>query len=123
MFGIGTHEILIFAIIAILLFGSAKIPQLARSLGQSIKEFKRGTLEEDPIDDKIEDTKVIANEVISKEVSDSPLSVVPDKYELAMVSTWWPKVTPKPKLGTHFDDSVQDGSVPTDNDSTQAPSP
>ena len=59
MFGIGTHEILIFAVIAILLFGSAKIPQLARSLGQSIKEFKKGTLEEDPIDEKIEEKKEV----------------------------------------------------------------
>jgi len=60
------------------------------------------------IDDKIEGTKVVANAV-----PDSPLSVVPDKYELAMVSTWWPKVTPKPKLGARFDDSVQDGTAPT----------
>jgi len=58
MFGLGVHEMLIVAVIAILLFGSAKIPQLARSLGQSIKEFKKGTLEEDPIDEKIEERKV-----------------------------------------------------------------
>jgi len=59
MLGIGWQEALLFGLIAILLFGSAKIPQLARSLGQSIKEFKKGTLEEDPIDEKIEERKEV----------------------------------------------------------------
>jgi len=37
---------LIIAIVAgILFYGSSKIPQLARSLGRSVGEFKRGRLE------------------------------------------------------------------------------
>ncbi|MCI4350543.1 MAG: twin-arginine translocase TatA/TatE family subunit [Thermoplasmata archaeon] len=37
---------LIIAVVAgILFYGSSKIPQLARSLGRSIGEFKRGRLE------------------------------------------------------------------------------
>lgn len=47
---IGPPELLIIAVIALLLFGGAKIPKLARSLGQAQKEFKQG-LEEGRKDD------------------------------------------------------------------------
>lgn len=42
MFGIGTTELMIVLGIAMLLFGGARIPSIARSLGQSITEFKKG---------------------------------------------------------------------------------
>lgn len=38
---IGTQEMLIVAGVVILIFGGAKIPQLARGLGEGIREFKR----------------------------------------------------------------------------------
>jgi sec-independent protein translocase protein TatA len=38
---IGTNEILIIAGIVVLLFGGAKLPQLARGMGQGIREFKQ----------------------------------------------------------------------------------
>lgn len=37
-FGMG--EILVVLLIVVLLFGARKLPELAKSLGQSIKEFK-----------------------------------------------------------------------------------
>ena len=37
--------ILLIILIAIILFGSAKIPQVARSLGRSVSEFKKGVRE------------------------------------------------------------------------------
>lgn len=46
MFGLGTKEIIIIAIILILLFGSKKIPELAKSLVDAVKHltgsFKEG---------------------------------------------------------------------------------
>ena len=42
MFGIHGYELLIVLAIVVLLFGGARIPTIARSLGQSITEFKRG---------------------------------------------------------------------------------
>lgn len=46
MFGMGTTELLIFLVIAMLLFGSAKLPSLMRNLGRSAKEFKQGMKDE-----------------------------------------------------------------------------
>jgi sec-independent protein translocase protein TatA len=39
---IGPPELLIVLAIVLVLFGGAKLPQLARSLGQAQKEFKSG---------------------------------------------------------------------------------
>jgi sec-independent protein translocase protein TatA len=47
-FGIGGTELLIILAIVLLLFGGAKLPQLARGLGQSMKEFKKASKEDDP---------------------------------------------------------------------------
>jgi sec-independent protein translocase protein TatA len=39
---IGLTQLLIILIVLILLFGSKKIPDLARALGKSLGEFKKG---------------------------------------------------------------------------------
>lgn len=38
--GIGNKEIIIFLVIALLIFGPAALPKLARSLGKSLRELK-----------------------------------------------------------------------------------
>jgi len=40
--GLGSPELIIILLIAVLLFGANKIPKLARSSGQAMGEFKRG---------------------------------------------------------------------------------
>jgi sec-independent protein translocase protein TatA len=45
MFGLGTTEILIIVAILFLLFGASRLPQLAKSLGQTRKAFKEGMRE------------------------------------------------------------------------------
>ncbi len=42
--GIGPTELLIVLAVVLLLFGSAKLPKLARSLGSAKKEFEEGQL-------------------------------------------------------------------------------
>jgi len=39
MFGLGTKEILIIVVILILLFGSKKIPELAKSLSDAVRHL------------------------------------------------------------------------------------
>jgi sec-independent protein translocase protein TatA len=38
----GPTELIIVLLIVLLLFGGAKLPKLARSLGEASKEFKKG---------------------------------------------------------------------------------
>src|SRR5207248_4124725 len=45
MFGLGYQELLIILVIVLVLFGANRLPELARSLGSSMKEFKKGVNE------------------------------------------------------------------------------
>jgi sec-independent protein translocase protein TatA len=43
MFGIGKfEELLVILVIILVLFGGKKLPELARSLGQSVREVRKG---------------------------------------------------------------------------------
>ena len=44
---VGTQELLIMLVVAMLLFGSAKLPTLMRNLGRSATEFKKGMRDDD----------------------------------------------------------------------------
>jgi len=59
MFGLGIGEIIIIVLVILLLFGARKIPELARSLGNSISEFKKGA--KDEINSTDEEAKKIEN--------------------------------------------------------------
>jgi sec-independent protein translocase protein TatA len=45
MFGLGPTELLLIFAAIVLLFGATKLPELARSMGQSMGEFKVGQVE------------------------------------------------------------------------------
>ena len=48
---LGAPELLIILAVVMLLFGAAKLPKLARSLGESAKEFKNATAAIDSVND------------------------------------------------------------------------
>jgi TatA/E family protein of Tat protein translocase len=45
MFGLGYQELLIILVIVLVLFGASRLPDLARSLGSSVSQFKKGISE------------------------------------------------------------------------------
>ena len=50
MFGIGFPELLVILLVCLLLFGANRLPEIGRSLGQGIREFKKSIKD-------VEDTK------------------------------------------------------------------
>ena len=58
---LGAPELLIIGGVIILLFGSAKLPQLMRGMGEGMKEFKKATRDDD------EPTAVALNPMSEKE--------------------------------------------------------
>jgi sec-independent protein translocase protein TatA len=52
MLGLGMGELVVILLIVVLIFGGKKLPQLGSSLGESIKNFKKGIKGEDNDDKK-----------------------------------------------------------------------
>lgn len=52
MFGLGTQELIWIFLILLLLFGASKLPQIGRSIGKTISEFKKGMREAESEADK-----------------------------------------------------------------------
>lgn len=49
---IGFPELVVILVVAVLLFGGKKIPDLAKGLGEGIKNFKNAVKEDQHVDDK-----------------------------------------------------------------------
>jgi sec-independent protein translocase protein TatB len=45
MFGIGMPELILIAVVALIVLGPKKLPDLAQSLGRALREFKKATSE------------------------------------------------------------------------------
>tara|TARA_Y100000590_G_scaffold384479_1_gene455903 strand:- start:528 stop:770 length:243 start_codon:yes stop_codon:yes gene_type:complete len=73
--GLGTAEILIIILGAILLFGGRGLPEFAKSLGRGLREFQNATR------DIKKEAKNISNslEEISKEVNDTVNQSIEDE--------------------------------------------
>ena len=58
MFGLGTSELLLILLAILLLFGAKRLPELARSLGKGIQEFKKAAKEtQDELNKSLDDKK------------------------------------------------------------------
>ena len=63
MFGLGMQELVIILVIALLIFGPTKLPQIGSGLGKAIRDFRKGVSSDDP-----EDTTKEANKETSKDL-------------------------------------------------------
>ena len=70
MFGIGMPELILILIVALIVVGPKKLPDIAKSLGKGLSEFRK-------ITDDVKDT--VHADHIKEEVSDVKDSVVYDK--------------------------------------------
>ncbi|HNY10819.1 MAG TPA: twin-arginine translocase TatA/TatE family subunit [Candidatus Wallbacteria bacterium] len=64
MFGLGTSELIVILIIALIVFGPQRLPQIGGAIGKSIKEFKKSMSDTD--DDKKNDAAISAGEAEKK---------------------------------------------------------
>jgi len=48
MFGLGMPELILILIIALVVFGPSKLPEMGASVGKAIREFRNATREPDP---------------------------------------------------------------------------
>jgi len=59
---LGGQELLVIFLIILLLFGANKLPELARSLGQAKREFKKGIEEDEEEEEKKKKEEVKAED-------------------------------------------------------------
>ena len=50
MFGLGFQELLIILVIALIIFGPGKLPQIGSGLGKAVRDFKKGISDNDSVD-------------------------------------------------------------------------
>ena len=82
MFGpIGMPELIVIMVIALIIFGPRKLPELGRSLGRSLNEFKRASNElKHTLDEEIRvDEQRTAEQQRAAETAARSASVPPDE--------------------------------------------
>ena len=72
----GPTEMIILLVIVLLLFGAAKLPKLARSMGEAQREFKKGLRDNDeppqPADEKITMTRAELDAMLAERETKAP---------------------------------------------------
>ncbi len=70
MFGIGMQELLVVLVIALLVLGPKRLPEIARALGKGVREFRKATTEIKESIDLEGNLKKIEEEILIDEVPD-----------------------------------------------------
>ncbi len=75
----GTTELVIILVVVLLLFGGKKIPELAKGLGQGIKNFKKSIKE----DDETEVTKTDTSKKVEGSADNDSVEAPKDSHKQA----------------------------------------
>jgi TatA/E family protein of Tat protein translocase len=81
---IGPQEILIVLVIALVVLGPKKLPEMARSLGKGVKEFKEGINDDDTVDvtaDEEDEDEPVSSRVHELPPADRPPIDLPPAAE------------------------------------------
>lgn len=95
MFGLGPTELVILGVLALLFIGPKKLPELARGLGRSFREFQRA---KDEFSSEFEDTKEQTKKMVDSEQNIKNNPQDPEhKNATAEVSSQMPHATLTPE--------------------------
>ena len=99
MFGsIGMPELIIILVIALIIFGPRKLPELGRSLGRSINEFKKASNElRSTLEDEIRTEEQRDQATAAAPATPPAATPTPADATVSRTTT----TTPAPGTGTH----------------------
>ncbi len=112
MFGIGAGEFILIMIVGLIVFGPSKLPEIGRSLGKMIREFKKAQLalsatlseadepstvkttqtqsqaatqvtQSEPVATTVTTTKTPSIEEVTKMINENPISMPQEKVNLS----------------------------------------
>jgi sec-independent protein translocase protein TatB len=69
MFGIGTPELLVILIVALIVLGPERMPEIARALGKGLAELRRAT---SGITDELQNARILLEEETKKAARQPP---------------------------------------------------
>ena len=98
-FNIGFPELIIVLVIALIVLGPKKLPEMARSLGKGVKEFKEGINDDDTVDVSADEEE--EEEPVSARVHELPPADLPPAAEPPE-----PVVAPEPAVAPASSDKT-----------------